>query len=183
MPDLRDCEEGWYCLLTLPKKEGLAARHLEAEYELPAFAPIVRFRKNTRRGPVWFQEAMFPGYLFVHCTPAEHYRRLLACRGVRGMVTYGDYVPLVPAGFIDLVRAQLEAARAAAEEDPFEPGQSVTIADGAFKQWEAVILGRVPGKERVRILLEFLGREVTLDLAPSSLILPGSPLDRVRKGK
>lgn len=183
MPDLRQCEEGWYCLVTLPKKEGLAARHLEAEFNLPAFAPIVRFRKNTRRGPVWFQEAMFPGYLFVHCKPVEDYRRLLAGRGVRGMVTYGDHVPSVPAGFIEIVRAQLEAARAAAEEDPFEAGLSVTIADGAFKQLEAVVLGRIPGKERVRILLEFLGREVTLDVAPSSLILPQSPLDRVRKGR
>lgn len=183
MPDLRHCEEGWYCLVTLPKKEGVAARHLEGEFQLPAFAPIVRFRKNTRRGPVWFQEAMFPGYLFVHCKPVEDYRRLLACRGVRGMVTYGDHVPVVPPAFIDLVRAQLETALSAAEEDPFEAGQAVTIADGAFKQWEAVVLGRVPGKERVRILLEFLGREVTLDLAPASLILPDTPLDRVRKGK
>ena len=54
----------WFCLKAAPKREHLAATALRRELQVPVVAPRIRFRKLTSRGPVWFVEAMFPGYLF-----------------------------------------------------------------------------------------------------------------------
>ena len=54
----------WFCLKTKPKHEHLAATALRRQLQIPCFSPRLRFRKATRRGAVWFVEAMFPGYLF-----------------------------------------------------------------------------------------------------------------------
>jgi transcriptional antiterminator RfaH len=54
----------WFCLRSQVKREHLAAACLRQYPEVEAFCPRVRFRKRTTRGPVWFVESMFPGYLF-----------------------------------------------------------------------------------------------------------------------
>src|SRR4029453_16180158 len=57
-------EPVWFCLKAQPKRENLAAIALRRQYNVECFSPRLRFRKMTSRGPVWFVEAMFPGYLF-----------------------------------------------------------------------------------------------------------------------
>ena len=62
------------------------------------------------------------------------------------------------AAFLILVRAQLGKPQGPyrRREDPFRaPAKTVTIADGAFKPWEAVFSGACPEKSGVRILPEF----------------------------
>ncbi len=176
MPDLYSCEEGWYCFCTLPKKERIAATHIEGEAGLPAFAPVVRYLKNTRRGKVTFQEAMFPGYIFVHCDLKSVYRRIMATNGIRALVTYGELVPRVPADFIETVREQIARAQQRADQPELGAGTKVVIAEGAFKGIEAVVSGAVPGKERVRLLLEFLGQQIEVKVPRQSILPAKSPL-------
>lgn len=176
MPELYSCEEGWYCFCTLPKKERIAATHLESEAGLPAFAPVVRYLKNTSRGKVTFQEAMFPGYIFVHCDIKAVYRRIMATNGIRCLVTYGERVPLVPAAFVEAIREQLVRAQQRADDPGLEAGTRVVIAEGAFKGIEAVVSGAVPGKERVRLLLEFLGQQIEVKVPRKSVLRTKSPL-------
>ena len=57
-------EPVWFCLKTQPKREHLAATALRRQFGVECFSPRLRFRRMTQRGPVWFVEAMFPGYLF-----------------------------------------------------------------------------------------------------------------------
>ncbi|MCC5808023.1 MAG: hypothetical protein JJU00_16975 [Opitutales bacterium] len=176
MPDLYSCEEGWYCFCTLPKKERIAAAHIEGEAALPAFAPVVRYLKNTRRGKVTFQEAMFPGYIFVQCDLKSVYRRIMATNGIRSLVTYGERVPQVPGDFIEAVREQIARAQQRADEPELAPGTTVVIAEGAFKGIEAVVSGAVPGKERVRLLLEFLGQQIEVKVPRKAVLRVKSPL-------
>ena len=56
--------DSWFCLRAQPKREHIAAACLRQISEVEVFSPRVRFRKHTNRGPVWFVESMFPGYLF-----------------------------------------------------------------------------------------------------------------------
>jgi hypothetical protein len=55
-------ERVWFCLRAEPKREHLAATALRRRFGIECLSPRLRFRKLTRRGPVWFVEAMFPGY-------------------------------------------------------------------------------------------------------------------------
>src|SRR5258708_9094266 len=65
----------WFCLRTQPKHEHIAAAALRHRLEIRCFAPRVRFPKATRRGKVWFVEAMFPGYLFAQFVFPLFHRR------------------------------------------------------------------------------------------------------------
>src|ERR1039458_7771599 len=54
----------WFCIRSQPKHEHIAAAHLKREPGIEVYLPRVRFKRATRRGPVWFTEAFFPNYLF-----------------------------------------------------------------------------------------------------------------------
>jgi len=60
--DSSDCakpeEPVWFCLKAQPKREHLVASGLRKQFGIVCFAPRLRLRKLTRRGPVWFVEAM-----------------------------------------------------------------------------------------------------------------------------
>ena len=66
----------WFCVKTQPKHEHIAAAGLQRRLNVNCFAPRVRYRKMTRRGAVWFVEAMFPGYLFAEFVYLEQHRRV-----------------------------------------------------------------------------------------------------------
>src|SRR3954454_10872314 len=85
----------WFCLRTQPKHEHLAAAGLRHVPEVACFSPRVRFRKATRRGAVWFVEAMFPGYVFAEFNFATQHRQVEYSSGVQGVVRFGDQVATV----------------------------------------------------------------------------------------
>lgn len=160
----------WYALRAAAKREHIAATVLSREAEVEAFCPRIRFTKKTRRGPVRFVEALFPGYLFVRADLSTHYRRLLASNGITGIVTYGSTVPQVPASFIDDLRERLPGDVHEAVEPAIREGQVVTILDGPFANWDAVVAGLVPARERVALLLDFLGRTIRIELSEARVL-------------
>ena len=50
-------EPAWYCLKTQTKREAIAAAHLRELEGVEVFCPMLRYRKATRRGKVWWVEA------------------------------------------------------------------------------------------------------------------------------
>jgi len=57
--------------------------------------------------------------------------------------------------------------------DAVQPGDEVVIADGTFMGITAVVQRLLPAKDRVRVLLEFLGRPVEAEMAAASLVKTG----------
>src|SRR5438105_2686758 len=96
-PDQLDALEApiWFCLKARPKHEHLAAIALRQRLGVPCFAPRIRYRKATRRGAVWFVEAMFPGYLFAHFAYRELHRQVKHSPGVTSIVRFGDRVAAI----------------------------------------------------------------------------------------
>src|SRR5690349_23526618 len=80
----------WFCLRAEPKREHLAAVALRRQFGIECLSPRLRFRKLTQRGPVWFVEAMFPGYLFAKFVYPTQHRAVESSHGVRGIVRFGD---------------------------------------------------------------------------------------------
>src|SRR5260370_37708880 len=80
----------WFCLRGQPKREHIAAACLRQISEIEVFCPRLRFRKPTTRGPVWFVEPMFPGYLFARFDYAAFNRQINQSPGVSGLVRFGD---------------------------------------------------------------------------------------------
>ena len=169
----------WFCLLTQPKHEHIAAAHLKDDPEIEIYLPRIRFKRATRRGPVWFTEALFPNYLFARFDLAACVRRVSAARGVRGVVHFGDRWPVVPEAVIEELRATLGADQVHVVGDELRPGESVRIAGGAFHGLQAVVTRVMPSRERVAVLLEFLGQQTTVELAGEALIREGDERKRM----
>ena len=172
---LRDESKLWFCVRTQPKHEHLASVALRRNLGLECFAPRIRYRKSTRRGPVWFVEAMFPGYLFARFVYAELHRGVQSMPGVSSIVRFGTRVAALPDGTID----ELRTASGAEELIIFDPAprvsEPVKIAEGAFRGLEAVVTQVLPAKERVKVLLDFLGRLVEAEIHTPHVIPAGSP--------
>jgi transcriptional antiterminator RfaH len=161
-------EPFWFCLSAAPKKEHLAAVALRRELNVPVLAPRVRFRKLTARGPVWFVEAMFPGYLFAEFVYADSCRRIIHTHGVTGLVRFGDDIPIIQPAALDALRASSD--QIVTFDRQLEIGETVKIAEGPFQGLEALVTRLLPAAKRIQILLEFLGRTIEIAVRETQII-------------
>ena len=155
----------WFCLRTQPKHEHIAAVGLRRQLETPCFSPRLRFRKATRRGAVWFVEPMFPGYIFAEFIYPLMHRRVEHASGVQGIVHFGDYLATIDAATVAILQQKAGDAEIVTIDPEIKAGQSVRIAEGPFQGLEAIVTRLIPARERVKVLLEFLGRPVETEVS------------------
>src|ERR1039457_2085036 len=160
----------WYCLRSQPKHEHIAASQLALEPGMEVYLPRIRFRRPTRNGPMWFTEALFPNYLFARFDLALHLRQVNAARGVRRVLHFGSLWPTIPEAAIAELRAAIGDDEVHVINDELQIGETVRIAGGVFHGLAALVTRVVPGRERVAVLLEFLGRQTPLEIPRGALI-------------
>jgi transcriptional antiterminator RfaH len=160
----------WFCLKTQPKHEHIAAAHLRRECAIEVYLPRIRFRRSTREGPVWFTEALFPGYLFARFELAVCHRRVHHVHGVQGIVHFGLHWPTIPEGAIQELQGTVGAQEVHVIPDAFEPGDSVIISGGSLHALRAVVTRVMPSRNRVAVLLDFLGRQTVVELPQASVV-------------
>jgi transcriptional antiterminator RfaH len=161
----------WFCLKTQPKREHVAAAGLRSELRLNCFAPRLRFRRPTRRGPIWFVEAMFPGYIFAEFVYRERHRDVRYAVAVQQIVQFGDQVAVVDAEIVTALRRRTGEEELATLDQEIKVGEPIQITDGPFNGLEAIVTRLLPAKERVCILFDLLNRTVELE-APFSSVIP-----------
>ncbi len=164
----------WFCLRSHPKREHIAAACLQKDLALETFLPRISFKRSTPRGPVWFTEALFPNYLFARFGLAASILAVRHARGVRGVIHFGDRWPAVPEAVVAELRAALGHRELHIVPEALDPGQAVEIAGGVFHGLAAVVLRVMPGQERIAVLLEFLGRQSTVELGLDSVVKPAA---------
>ena len=85
-----------------------------------------------------------------------------------GLVSFGGEPASVPDNLIYAIRQRVEEISAAGGEvfDGLKKGDRVQINIGPFEGYEAIFDARLPGTERVRVLLQFLveRREVSIEM-------------------
>jgi len=162
-------QPAWYCARTQPKHEHIAAASLIRQLGLEVFHPRMRLERATRRGAVRVIEPLFPCYIFVRCAIGEQLNDIRYVRGISSMVHFGLRIPSVPDDVIDELRQCFEAGEPMPIEDRILPGAEVTVVEGAFLGSSGVVLRVLPAKQRVQILLEFLGRSTLAEVDHHSL--------------
>ena len=171
----------WFCVRTQPKCEHIAANHLRELESVDVFCPRLRYRKATRRGKIWWVEPLFPGYLLAKFQLSEMERAVTFCQGVRGLVRFGAKIPPVPESFVEALRREIRE-RPEGEEDllsvapVIQIGDEVEVAHGPLQGMRGTIVAIATATERVKILLEFLGQQQSVDVDLFSLLLPRRPL-------
>jgi len=151
----------WYLLQTERSRERLAAARLR-ERGVCAYVPLVReWPKPVVGNPI---QPLFPGYLFVAIDLFRHHFTIVHTPGVRRFVMLGGEVARVEDGVIRMFRDR-EGPDGLVRHGCDLPAQRVRITAGPFRGLEAVIERRVPGRERVLVLFEFLRRQTRLELS------------------
>jgi transcriptional antiterminator RfaH len=165
----------WFCLRAQPKREHIAAACLRQIPEVEAFCPRVRFRKNTNRGPVWFVESMFPGYLFARFNYAAFYRQIGQSPGVSGFICFGTRLALLPDSLINEIKMRIGTDDSLQINQSLEPGQNVQITQGPFQGMEALVTRLISARERVVILIEWMGRSLHVEASVADLTQLSEP--------
>lgn len=165
----------WFCLKSQPKHEHIAAAHLRQNSAVEVFLPRIRFKRATRQGTAWATEALFPGYLFARFDWQTSLRLVQHSRGVRGVVHFGERWPAIPDEIIRELQQTIGATGLRIIPEEFNPGDEVKITEGAMRGLRAVVAHRkvLPGRERIAVLMEFLGRQTMIELPRHFLVKEG----------
>lgn len=171
-PVIDSADPLWFCLRTQPKHEKLAAQFLRSQAGLEVFSPAIRYQRATLSGKKWFEEALFPCYIFGRFPYRTHYRLVASAMGVTKIVGFGG----VPSVVDDRVVAELREFVRDNETIEIAPeiraGDEVTVLDGPFKGLRAVVTRVMPAKERVAVLLDLLGTQREVEVT-AQRVVPG----------
>jgi transcription antitermination factor NusG len=157
--------DSWYALQSKSnKEEALYEQLLSQGFEV--FYPRIRVTPvNPRARKI---RPYFPGYMFV--------RADLVAVGLstfqwmpfsRGMVVFDQDPAPVPDPLINAIRRKVEHVNLIGGEvfAGLDKGDEVLIHDGPFAGYEAIFDLRLPGSERVRVLIKLLSqRQVPVEL-------------------
>jgi transcriptional antiterminator RfaH len=167
--------EAWYCLRSRRKVEQVAAAHVKVLGNTSVFCPRIRFRRPNRDGWVWLTEALFPGYFFARFSLKEMLPQVRSAHGVSSVLHFGEWYPEIADSIIEELRAETQDGSVCELVRALAPGDKVRLLKGPMAGVEAVITHVLPGHERVRLLLEFLGRETLAEAEADSVV----PIERV----
>ena len=162
----------WYVLHSKPHKEEMLVEQLEFR-KIETFAPRIRVQVvNPRARQV---RPYFPGYIFVRADLEDMGKSVLEyVPGSAGLIAFGGEPAFIPDGMIHAIRQRVEEINLAGGElfDMLKSGETVLVHSGPFAGYEAIFDARLPGKERVRVLLKMLkDRKMPIEL-PAGYIRP-----------
>jgi transcriptional antiterminator RfaH len=169
----------WFCLRTHPKHEHIAAAHLRRDLDVEVFLPRIRFRRATRVGSQWFTEALFPCYMFARFNWHTCLRRVQHAQSIQTVVHFADYWPTIPAGVLEELRSCLGNEDMHRISESLESGTSVRIVGGAFHGLLAVVRQALPARQRVAVLLDFLGRQTCIEMSDHAITVEANPRSRL----
>jgi len=153
---MKETQTAWYCVRTRPKQEALAARMLRQLDGVEVFAPHIRFRRRTARGPVWFEEALFPCYLFARFDYQELLRAVKYSHGVTGLVHFGEQVATVAPALVAELQTEFGPAELKEIRPLPEKGMQVEVCEGSLKGLKVLVMHVLPAEERIKVLFELM---------------------------
>ena len=158
-------QPGWFCIRTQVKHEHIAAAHLRSIPSVEVFHAQLRLLRLTRRGRWWSTESLFPNYIFARFELESQLEKVSHTPGVKFVLRFGSRPPEVPAEVIENLRRELTELKTQPFADAPVEGEEIEIHEGPFTGTTAVVAQVLPGKERVRVLIDVLGRSVPAELS------------------
>ena len=166
--DVRDPR--WFVVHTRPLAEMRAIENLERQ-GYRTFCPRVRRTIRHARKSSTVMSPIFRNYLFVNLDLSfDRWRCINSTRGVVGLIMQGDRPKPVPRGIIETIFQYVNADGTVSTAHLFGTGQPVRIESGPL----ADVVGNFERCEpdgRVRVLVELLGRVVSVILNRETMII------------
>ena len=163
----------WLVVRTKPRQERVAVGHL-AQREVTPYCPMFLqppWHPRAPRGPM----PLFAGYIFVRCVPEVQLNAVRYCPGVLGLVSFDGEPALVDQSLIDAIRLREGDRGYALPEEMAEgipKGATVRVMAGPLEGISGVFRGYLRGRERARVLMDFLRsrHEVEVDAAALAML-------------
>lgn len=151
----------WYVVETQRHRERVA-RAVLAERGIASYLPrVVQWPRPAVGSAV---APMFPGYLFVRVSYVEDGHRVVRSNGVKAFVAFGgDPVPVADEA-IEFLRGREGPDGVIHCGGQDVDGAAVRIVDGPFRGLTAVVTQRLGAGDRVRVLMEILQRQTSVEL-------------------
>ena len=89
--------------------------------------------------------------------------------GVSGLVHFGSRIPSIPDDTIEELRQCFGCENALTAEDRLQVGTEVVVAEGALLGSHGIVVRVLPARQRVQVLLDFLGRATVAEMARSTV--------------
>lgn len=172
---MTEADPAWYCVHTRPKCENSAASVLREIEGVETFCPRIRFQRSTRRGKVWFVEALFPSYFFAKFSVSDALRAVKHSQNVIRVVEFGGIPVCVPAESIERLRLEMGEGELREIKIGIRVGDNVEVTEGPMRGLTGIVESLHSGEDRVRILLEFLGRQSVVEVSAGKLISDSTP--------
>ena len=163
-------DPSWYILHSKPRKEDFLVDQLKS-HGFEAYCPFLRVDTVNPRARK--MRPYFPGYVFLHVdlglSRASSFQWM---PGATGLVSFDSQPSMVPEALVQAVKKKVDDINAAGGEifDGLKQGDLVEIRSGPFAGYEAIFDARLPGRERVRVLLKLLqGKSAKMEV-PAGLL-------------
>ncbi len=160
----------WYVMHSKPNKEELLYEQLRTR-NIDAYYPRIKVQPVNPRARK--RKPYFPGYLFIQADlDSLGTSTLRWMPGALGLVDFGSDPASVPDELLKAIKEKVEYANAL-DKNPverFRCGEVVTIEAGPFAGYQAIFNSRLPGHERVRVLLQLLSdRQIGVELSVNQI--------------
>ena len=159
----------WYILNTKLHCEFQVISYL-INKNIKNFMPKLLVTRSHARKIEKVLRPLFPGYIFININVDKSYREVKNIIGVKGIISSGNSPSCVPKTVINDIQSYTDNKGLVYKwkVSNYKIGQEVKIKDGIFKGNIGSFCG-MSSKDRVSILLAFLGSEVRVSI--SSLII------------
>lgn len=165
----RPAARRWYVIRAKPRRERFVRDQLQGQ-GLEVFYPAVRVHPVNPRAAT--ERAYFPGYLFVRADlEAVGANKLRWLPAAVGLLEFGGDPAVVPEALVSQLQrrvASIQAAGGLVFAD-LQRGDAIQITSGPFAGYEAIFDLRLKGADRVRVLLDLLRRQVSVELDSGSI--------------
>lgn len=172
MPDSKPQGKAWFCVRSKPKHEHIAGSHL-LKNGFDVLVPRIRYQQRWSGGVRRVTEALFPGYLFARFDFHESFRQVASSPEVIGVVHFGTHWPAIPNAVIEELNRVVGQDNIIVVNQSLEVGDPVRIVSGKFEGLEAVVHHVMPGRQRVDLLMSFLGTEVCVQVGADMIAKEG----------
>ncbi|HID87282.1 MAG TPA: hypothetical protein EYP55_07870 [Anaerolineae bacterium] len=169
--------ERWYALFTKPRMEQQVGDLLKSK-GVETYVPTVKVAR--RRRPA-VERAFFPRYMFARLDlEAVGLSAIRWTPGVTCIVSFGGRPAVVPDEVVELIKRRLAEIKEEGYGARFRTGDRVRIREGPLRDLEGIFDRALSGEDRVRVLIDLLGRLTACEVEARNLEKVISPRSEVR---
>ena len=153
----------WYVIQTKPKKEEEAKSYLSVK-GLEVFNPLIETFAQRNGKTNKELKPLFPNYIFGKFELERNYTLVKWARGVRRILGFGGVPCPISEKVIEEIKSRSNGSGIVKAACDFNPNDKVRIKYGPLRDFMGIFEKWVPEKERVRILLNLIGYQPSVEM-------------------